>query len=564
MALLHNIKVKNFRGIQNFDQNFENGLTCIIGRGDSGKSTLLDAIGFVLSSSWSINFYDSDFYNCQTDSPIEIEATLTDIPEKLLAKYELFVRGIIPDGSIIDDLETEEAVNAKAALTIKLTVTKDLEPTWTVVTYRGQDPITISASDRAKLNVLSISDYADRHFSLNKGNPLYTLLKLLEEEHNANSDEENTILDILRDTKTKIDNSIADKFDNVINKVKETANKLGINAEGIKTSIDHRDISIKENKVCLHENEIPLRLKGKGARRLMSLAIQLSISNPSGIILIDEIEQGLEPDRVQHLVSILTKITQSQILFTTHSRNVIVELPCTNLFLMRVGNQKLLSIPNDMQKCVRSNPEAFFIKKVIVCEGATEVGVCKAFDLYRQSKSKTNLACLGVGLVDGGGNNMIYRTKVFKELGFSTCLLCDSDDKSIKADKEELRENNIRVFDCNEDNSIEEQIFSDLQWDQIVQLIEYRIQTEGLDSQSIFQSIYSQKQPMPAFNEDWYKTESGELRTLLGVVSKKKEWFKRIDHGMIVGEIIFSGFDNISEDKKTRQIFENLSSWIDL
>ena len=51
MATIHNIKIKNFRGIQNFDQNFDNELICIIGRGDSGKSTILEAINLVLSSS---------------------------------------------------------------------------------------------------------------------------------------------------------------------------------------------------------------------------------------------------------------------------------------------------------------------------------------------------------------------------------------------------------------------------------------------------------------------------------------------------------------------------------
>lgn len=564
MAYLYNIKIKNFRGIQNFNQNFGNGLSCIIGRGDSGKSTILEAINLVLSPSWSINFYDSDFFNCQTDTPIEIEATLTDIPEKLLAKFGLFVRGITPDGSIIDDMETEEANSAKTAITIKLTITKDLEPIWTVVNYREQEPIAISATDRARMNVLSISDYADRHFSLNKGNTLYTLFKLLEGENNVDVNEGNTILDILRETKTRIDDSIVNKFDNVINKVKEKANQLGINAEEIKTSIDHRDISIKENKVCLHENEIPLRLKGKGARRLMSLAIQLSISNPSGIILIDEIEQGLEPDRVQHLVSTLKQVTNSQIIFTTHSRNVIEELACTNLFIMRAGSQKLLAIPNDMQGCVRSNPEAFFVKKVIVCEGSTEVGICRAFNIYRQSQDKISLACLGVGLVNGGGSTMIDRTKVFKELGFSTCLFCDSDVENIKENKKELKENNVSIFDCDEGKSIEEQIFSDLPWEQVIKILKYRILAEGFDSKSIFQSIYSHKQPMPAFIEDWYKTESEELRTLLGTVSKKKEWFKRTDHGMIVGEIIFDGFDNIAENKKTKQIFEHLSNWIDL
>ena len=79
MATLHNLKIRNFRGIENFDQNFDNGLICIIGRGDSGKSTILEAINLVLSSSWTMSFYDSDFYNCHINTPIEIEATITSV-----------------------------------------------------------------------------------------------------------------------------------------------------------------------------------------------------------------------------------------------------------------------------------------------------------------------------------------------------------------------------------------------------------------------------------------------------------------------------------------------------
>jgi len=561
MATLHNLKIKNFRGIQNFNQNFDNGLVCIIGRGDSGKSTILEAINLVLSSSWTMNFYDSDFYNCQTDIPIEIEATVTNVPEKQLDKYGMYVRGIVANGNIINDMESEEANDAKAALTIKLTITKDLEPVWTVVSYREQEPTIISAADRAKMNVSSISDYTDRHFSISKGNPLYTLFKLLNED-DPDTDEGNIMLDILREAKTRIDNSIANKFDGVIKKVIETASQLGVNAEEIKASIDHRDI-LKENKVCLHENEIPFRLKGKGAQRLLSLAIQLSIANPNGIILIDEIEQSLEPDRVQHLVAILTKVTDSQILFTTHSRNVIVELSCNSLFLMVKDASNLSNIPLDLQGCVRSNPEALFMKKIIVCEGATEIGICRALDNNRQSLKKINLACLGIGLVDGGGENMIERIKGFNSLGFSSCLLCDSDVANINTSKNELRELGISIFDCNGGNSIEQQLFADLSWEQIIQLVNYRIQIDSFDSQSVFQSTYSQKQTMPDFTEDWYKTESDELRILLGDTSKKRDWYKRIDHGMKIGEVIFSGLDKLATDKKTKQMFDELSNWID-
>lgn len=72
MARLEHLCINHFRGIERFEQRFGNGITCIIGRGDSGKSTILDAIAYLFSQSWTIRLNDSDFYNCDTSKPIII------------------------------------------------------------------------------------------------------------------------------------------------------------------------------------------------------------------------------------------------------------------------------------------------------------------------------------------------------------------------------------------------------------------------------------------------------------------------------------------------------------
>lgn len=562
MATLHHLKIKNFRGIKDFEQIFNKGLTCIIGRGDSGKTTILDAISLVLSPNWNISLCDSDFYNCITENPIEIEATLTDIPEKVVVKYILYLRGVLEDGSIIDDMELAEAqANVKTALTIRLIVSKDLEPIWNIITDRGQEPIQISAADRSRLNLFYISEYTDRHFSLNKGNPLYSLFKQLndgEDEEDKNS----AILDVLREAKEKIDESISSKFDLVINTIKDTSVTLGINSNAINAEIDYRDISIKDNKVCLHEDKIPLRLKGKGSKRLLSLTIQLVLANPNGIILIDEIEQGLEPDRVQHLVSILKSYTEFQIFFTTHSRDVIVELPCNNIFLMTKGLNKLQTIPSNLQGCIRKNPEALFAKRIIVCEGATEVGICRSFNNYRQSIGKTNLSCLGIRLADGGGDSMIGYASDFKSIGYDVCLLCDSDVVKINKEKEALLSAEIKIYDCEVSNSIEEQLFNDLPWKIIRLMLKYSISLDGLESKSIFESMNSKLTSKLVFSENWYETGNNEIRKALGFVFKKNGWYKRIDHGEAIGDIIFSNWSEIDISKRTKTIFLELSKWI--
>ncbi len=62
MAKLRYLKINHFRGIKSFKQTFSDGITCIIGRGDSCKSTILDAIAYIFAQSWSLRLNDSDFY----------------------------------------------------------------------------------------------------------------------------------------------------------------------------------------------------------------------------------------------------------------------------------------------------------------------------------------------------------------------------------------------------------------------------------------------------------------------------------------------------------------------
>ena len=492
MARLHHLKIQHFRGIESFEQTFETGITCIIGRGDSGKSTILDAIAYVFSQSWSVHLNDSDFYMCNTASSIVIEGTVVGIPDILASKFNNHIRGISEDGSIIDDMESEEAINAQPALTIQLKVTKDLEPTWSVISDHGEEPTTIKAIDRGKLNVFAVADYTDRHFSLNKGNPLYSLYKQI---NGDTIDEENRVLDVVREAKTAFDRSIETKFNDVIKIIKNEAETLGITLNDLNAKLDHRDIAISENKVSIHENEVPFRLKGKASKRLLSLSIQLALTQPTGIILIDEIEQGLEPDRVQHLVSELAKKKDMQIILTTHSSNVVVEIPCNSLYIMRESNSSLLHVEGELQNCIRKNPEAFFATKVIVCEGATEVGLCRAINQFRIDRGLPPAACKGVRFADGSGNAMKDYVLDFRSLDYPTALFCDSDPggKKINDMKQEFRDNGVEIVDCENGYSIEGQIFKDVPWNVVRDLlalyIDNKANSDSITSEQISKDI---------------------------------------------------------------------------
>lgn len=179
MSHIKNIKIRNFRGIKELSQDFGNEkFIVLIGRGDSGKTTILSAIYAVLSPSWNMAFSDLDFYNQDTSQPINIELTLKELPDVLIkeSKYGLYIQ---------NDLD-EDVKNEDLSIIINLTVDETLEPHWVVKAREGSDidDKPISAMDRALLAVNYITDYADNQFAYNRQSPLYTLTKTrLEDGH---------------------------------------------------------------------------------------------------------------------------------------------------------------------------------------------------------------------------------------------------------------------------------------------------------------------------------------------------------------------------------------------
>lgn len=556
MAKIHTLKISNFRGISSFEQVFGiSDFVCIIGRGDSGKTTILDAISYVLNPNWNLTIRDTDFHNCDVAKPIEIEVSLYDLPKKLIqeSKFGLYIRGLDKtDETIKDEIEDDLEI----VLTLKLIVEKSLQPKWFIINGR-QDPIEISSSERSLLNMFQISDYLDNHFSWDRRSPLKALFKL--------DDEESSITDVLTDSmrnvKKELDKKDFKEFENVLKKITNSSKTFGIDISKVSTNLDLKNISLSEGRFSLYDENVPFRLKGKGSKRLISIAIQAELAKLGGIVLIDEIEQGLEPDRAQHLAKTLKIENKGQIFITTHSRDVIVELDVDNLYKIIKNESEFRKLKDSMQGTVRKNPEAFFSNKVIVCEGATEVGFCKALNNKRLIDGEDNISLKGVRLVDGTGSTFINYCKDFVECGYEVCAFCDSDEININSKKKELENIGVKIIDCEDGNALENQLFKELPWEAIQEMVFYAIELKS--EKSINDSVEAK------FNElyendvyPWIIAESPEMRDVLGKVALTKEWFKRVDHGNKIGAILFNHLDKIGETHIGKQVAE-LSNWID-
>ena len=151
-------------------------------------------------------------------------------------------------------------------------------------------------------------------------------------------------------------------------------------------------------------------------------------------------------------------------------------------------------------------------------------------------------------------------------------VFCDSDLKDDDK-KAELKSLKIAISDCEEGNCIEKQVFQDLNFTSIKQLLNYVIDEKFEQSEANFiQSVKSKYQQFP---EDWQneKYDTQEIRNALASASlaKSKEsdntgrkslWFKNETAGRLLGDIIFENYNDIKDDKHIKKQINEIENWI--
>mgnify|MGYP003288378206 CR=1 FL=1 len=554
MSHISKISIKNYRGIQDLTHDFgSEKFVVLIGRGDSGKSTILSAIYSALSPTWNQTFNDLDFYNQDTSKPIQIELTLKELPKELLreSKFGLYIQNDLTDECDYEDLY----------IILKLSVDDSLEPQWVVKARCGSDidDKPISAGDRGLLAVNYITDYTDNQFAYNRQSPLYALTRAKLQEGKTI---ERVKSELIRSMAVSIDDEQLSPLNEPLKGLKETAEKLGLSISELKAQIDIKENPYTGNSIALHSESLPYRLQGKGSKRLMSIAIQTELTKQGGIVLVDELEQGLEPDRITTLVRILKETSYGQVFITTHSINVVLEALCHNIHLLNKDANSLCVPDSSLDSYRRSNSQAFFAKKIICCEGRTEVGFIRAIDTWVQLKYSTSLSAKGVVLVDAGGGDKMYKyAQKFRDLGFDTCVFADNDKhEELNKIVNDTKEKGINVYLCEEGNYIEKQILSELPWSSVSVIV--HCPQNDFPSKKLVLPDGLIERLVEAYDE----SEKEDLRLEIAKLStqKDKEWFKHIPGGEFLGSVYCDAYDDVPEDKCLKKNIKDLLHWCDI
>lgn len=555
---IRHIEIKNFRGIKEFSCGINSNFVCLIGAGDSCKSTILDAIDYALSPRWNLNIDDSDFYNQDVSQPIEIKLTLSDwdqgddevkkfLLEKNFGQYQCGI-----DSK--DETIPEPEEGGLPTIVVILRVDESLEPKWCV--SKG-DEKSISASQRNIFGVSRIGMHLDSHFSWQKNSILTRLSNHKKENMNS------TLATITRETKLK-DIELED-CQKVEEQISEEVREIGVNIDALNSKLDIQRISFSSGALTLHQGNVPIRSLGDGSKKLITCAMQMLLNNGKNISLIDELEVGLEPHRIRGLLNKLKRSSQ-QVFITSHSPVVIRELNVreSELHVCKRDSNGKVTLTNfnsveNAQGALRSNAEAFLGRKIVVCEGATEIGCLRALDICKLRDGDTPVWSLSTAYFDAKGYGEIKKSATaLQQAGYSVLIFCDND---VPKTIEELSELGITLIYWDKGNSIEQQLFMDVPWGSLSELVKFICKNNADLSADSIKNKVEAKMPsiknLPVNIAEW--VESTELRKALGESAKSDSWFKRIDLAEKVVEFVFP---SLPDDTTMKKQLLRLWGWI--
>jgi putative ATP-dependent endonuclease of OLD family len=399
-AVIRKLTIDRFRGIEKLDWKPAQGMNVILGGGDVGKTTVLEAIALLLSPSNAAVISESDYWQRDSTQEFVIEAViaLTDASE--ISTQQNFTWPWHWDGEnavlpvMAGDGGDDMPAAANPVYRVRVRGTGELELVWEIV-QPNDDTDRFSVAVRRKIGLvrLGADDRNDRDLRLVYGSALDrlfadTALRARIGQYVAGID---------------LHESLGDKGTATLGALDARLKKEALPGDlklGLTTT---QGLSIGALIGLLARKDgvsLPLASWGAGTRRMVALEIASSTEEEASVTTIDEIERGLEPYRLRKLIrEILDEPGQSFV--TTHSPVAIACAEKAHLWYLdsagAIGALPYKKIARQQQR----DPETFLAKVAVIAEGPTEVG----FLGYLLEKAfNADPLDYGVRVCDGQGN----------------------------------------------------------------------------------------------------------------------------------------------------------------
>lgn len=393
---IYRLSIERFRGVKTLSWSPVRGVNVILGGGDVGKTTILDAIGLLLSPVNATNLSDTDYHARNIDAGFVIEAVMSlppgsGINDQLKPSWPWEWSGADLSVPNTDD---DSKPAGEPVYRLRVRGTEDLELAYEIVQPDGStDFFPVALRRSIGLVRLSGDDRNDRDLRLVQGSALDRLLS--DKGLRSRMASELAKSDVKDELTSEAKKALEDL---------DTAFKKKSLPDGLDLAITGGQGPSIASLIGLTADrngiQLPLASWGAGTRRLSALAIAEQNQGEAPIMIVDEVERGLEPYRQRTLVEKL-QAGKSQVFVTTHSPAAISAASKAGLWYVDHMGQIGPLDATKIAKHRKTDPETFLARLAVVAEGATEVGF--TVTLLERALGAP-LEQHGIHVSDGGGH----------------------------------------------------------------------------------------------------------------------------------------------------------------
>jgi len=373
---IRQLRIERFRGIESLKWNPAAGLNMILGGGDVGKTTILEAIALLLSPTNNVTISEADYLNRDTNSGFKISAVVSLPSSSEISQQQKFAwpwewngtNAVVPSGSGPEDHDLPAP--QEPVYCLQLRGTAEMELAWEVLQPNDQAD-SLSQAVRKNIGIVRLGgdDRNDRDLRLVYGSALDRLLA--DPGLRPRIAQQVADIDLNDNLSDEAKKALADLDSALLKNALPRGLELGLtSSQGV--SIGALVGLFAEKKRDLPS--MPLSSWGAGTRRMTTLQIAAATQSKSRIAVVDEVERGLEPYRVRKLIGSL-QAENNQTFITTHSPVAIRTANRACLwYLDGAGTIGELSAAK-IEEQQRRDPETFLSRLAVIAEGPTEVGL---------------------------------------------------------------------------------------------------------------------------------------------------------------------------------------------
>jgi putative ATP-dependent endonuclease of OLD family len=433
-VLIRQLTLCRFGRFEDFTWYPSAGINCLVGPGDAGKTTILDAIARATSAAPAAAAAEHDYFRRRTEAGFEIELCICDLSPELKGAFRPpALWGWQGPGK---ELLTAPVAGAEAVLRILVRGTADLETEHRVLSPDGEE-LFLSVDRRRLLGLCRVGEMrgSSREFRMARGSLLERTL--------GREDVRGAAAVAVRTASERL--QLPDEVETRLATLGAHLHRDGITTDDATLEVlsppGQSLLGLLGLAVGQRGEAIALASTGQGTQRLASfvLARELAVARQlSGtpLVVMDEVELGLEPYRRRLLVQQLRRLVgaSGQAFLTTHSSTVLAELRIDELHRLdwRAENDTLrpsvTRLGSALQKAKQQDAESLLCRLPVVCEGATEQRLVRALlDMFAETRG-VSLAALGVHAVDGGGQPHAFSViDAYRDAGFELGMFLDNE-----------------------------------------------------------------------------------------------------------------------------------------